>query len=266
MKQFSILSPLWMSFYSKELYREIARSRRGIGLLYLFLLVTLCSLAIAIQFHLGIKKMVSQEFPPIVAQIPSLTIKDGKVATEEARPYRIEDPKNNELIAIIDTTQSEPPTDLGEARIFVTQTEVIVQKSAREKRSFELADIKDFVLTQEKINYWLNALATWGALVAFPFVLIGLFLYRFIQALLFSVVVLIAAKILKVTLAYSAILRLTMIALTPALMINLIFNLLSVEIPFPKLTFIVMVTAYIFFIVNSVKEEPEFSTIDAQPS
>ena len=254
MKDFNIFHSLWMSFYSQRLYQEAARSWRGTGFGYLFLLTAFLGVLPLFKIHAGIQVLVHRDAPPIVAQIPTIKISAGKLSTEEARPYTIEDPRTKKVLAIIDTTKSEPPADLGGAMMFVAQTKMAIKRNEAETRIYDLSKFEGLVLNQERIHRWLKVLASWGAVAFFFLVLLLLFPLRIVHALLFSILTNILAKAHGVTLGYSGLLRLTVIAMTPALCLDALVNLFELGVPFLGLVCFLLVIGFIYFAVASTKQ------------
>ena len=63
MKQFGLLRAIWLSFYSPELYRDVARNWRGFGLLYLTVLLALSWLPTPVQWFSGLRDFATTEAP-----------------------------------------------------------------------------------------------------------------------------------------------------------------------------------------------------------
>ncbi|MEI8064427.1 MAG: hypothetical protein WCH84_10225, partial [Verrucomicrobiota bacterium] len=71
MKKFSVFHPIVFAFFSKELYRGVARNWKGTGFCYLLLLVALSWLPGMLKLHTGINKFATESAPKFVRQIPT---------------------------------------------------------------------------------------------------------------------------------------------------------------------------------------------------
>src|SRR4030095_1761852 len=103
MRRYSIFHPLVLSFFSKSLYRDVAKNWRGTGLLYLLLILALLWIPSIIKGHLGFTSWGDNDAKGLTQQIPATTITNGHASTNVAQPYFIKDPKTGETLALIDT-------------------------------------------------------------------------------------------------------------------------------------------------------------------
>ena len=92
MKRYTIIHPLFMSFFSKSLYKDVARNWKGVNFLYLFLLLALCWIPETIKFQSGLSDFIKNDAPGIVEQIPEITIYQGEVSTDPPGIHSIKDP------------------------------------------------------------------------------------------------------------------------------------------------------------------------------
>ena len=256
MRRYSIFHALPLSFFSGELYRDVARSWRGIGMVYLLLLVALVTLVVVIRIQIGTDRWARGEARGLVEQIPHMVIRHRVVEVDAAMPYTIRDPKTGTPVAIIDTTGQIASLDGQEATVLVTADHIMYRKSAAETRVFQLATVKDFTIDPERADRWLRLLATWAAPVAAVFVFGGLFCLRLVQQLMLAVIGLLAASAVRARLDFSALMRLAAVALTPALLIEPLLDILKVKVPGFALIWIVLALAYLMWAVAANRPGP----------
>src|SRR5512135_2968335 len=104
MKQYTIIHPLYMSFYSKSLYREVAREwSNRFCFLYLLSLIALCWIPGMIRLDSDIAGYIDNDAPKYVRQLPTIKIAGGQASITEPQPYTIKDPDNGDPVMIIDT-------------------------------------------------------------------------------------------------------------------------------------------------------------------
>jgi hypothetical protein len=251
MKKFSIVHPLVFSFFSKELYQAVARDWKGVGFSYLLLLLALVWLPEAVKMHAGVKRFATQEAPKFVRQIPTITISQGEVSIKEPMPYKITDPDSGELVAVIDTTGEINSLDNTKAHLLLTKTKLMGRKNAAETRVYDLTGVEDFVLTQERLNNWLQIGSRWLAVVVYPFAVVFSYIYRILQVLLYAAIGLLFAYWMNVRLSYSTLLRLAAVSVTPAIVVNTVVGLAAQSPPFWALICFAIAMAYLFFAVKA---------------
>ncbi len=258
MKKFSIIHIPPCSFYSKELYRDVGLRWKGVGFLYLLLLLAICWIPGMIVIHKGFSDFVNNEAPAFVEQVPEITITDGEVSIEEPQPYYIKAPDTNDVLAIIDTTgKIEILEDVEDANtiVLLTKTDVIIRESKFETRSYDLSDVEKFALSSDDITNWLQILNKFLAIALYPLAVLGTYVYRIIQALIYAAIGLLFAKLCKVTLPYGALLRLAVVAVTPCIIVGTVLGL--AEVSLPALLYLAGALGYLLFGVKACSQEFE---------
>jgi hypothetical protein len=261
MKQYSIFHPLVLSFFSKSLYRDVAKHWRGTGLLYLLLVLALVWVPTIIKGQLGISSWVDGDSKGITNQIPAITITKGQVSTDVTTPYFIKDPKSGTNIAIIDTTGTYQTLENTDAKLLLTKTKLTTIKNERETQTYDLSGVQSFFVDRTKVEGWLALAKRWFVPVVYPLALLFSFVFRAIQILIYALIGLLFARMLHANLGYLALMRLSAIAITPVLMLNLLFEFVPLHIPRWFLLGIVVALAYLFFAVKvnaDAEDVPEY--------
>jgi hypothetical protein len=256
MKKYSIIHVPVMSFFSNDLYRDVGLHWKGTGFGYLLLLLAVCWIPAMIKVHTGFSNFITDDAPLVVNQVPEITITNGEVSVEEPQPYYIKAPDSNEVLAIIDTTGTITSLQDEDTLCLVTRREVVMRKSDVQTQTFDLSEVEDFVLDGDLIMSWLHALSKFFAIVMYPFALFGSYAYRIIQSLIYAAVGLLFAKWCHTTLSYTALLRLAVVAVTPAIIINTVFGVTGVRLPYAWLLYLLVALAYLFFGVKACSEQP----------
>ncbi|MFQ5771763.1 MAG: DUF1189 family protein, partial [bacterium] len=188
MKKFNILHVPLLSFYSSELYRDVGLNWKGVCFGYLFLLLAICTIPRIFMLHKGLSDFIDNEAPPLVEQVPTITIENGQVHIDEPQPYYIKDPNGNDILAIIDTTGEIQSLQDTEALALLTKTKLIHRQSKLEYRTYDLSQVKEFVLDKERIMGWLNIIKKLLIPALFPCFLLGSYIFRIIQALIYATI------------------------------------------------------------------------------
>ncbi len=253
-KKFSIIHIPVLSFFSKELYIDVGQNWKGVNFLYLLLLLAICLIPTMIKIRVGVSNFVNNETPAIVNQVPEITITDGQVSIKETQPYYIKDPDSDEPLAIIDTTGQIESLEGTDAFILLTGNKVIIKESEFENRTYDLSNVKAFAVDSERITGWLHTVRKFLTVVIYPFALLGSYLFRIVQALIYAAVGLLFASWCLVRLSYATLLRLAVVAMTPCLLAKTIFGIADIHLPYAILISLVITLAYLFFAVKANSE------------
>jgi len=257
MKKFSIMHIPVLSFFSKGLYRDVGLHWKGLNFSYLLLLLAICWIPTMIKIHVCFSNFVNNDAPAVVEQVPEVTITNGEVSISEPQPYYIKDPENGDVLAIIDTTGTVKSLEDPNAMCLVTKNKVMWRQSEFETRTIDLAKVENFVLDSERIMGWLHTASKLIVIAIYPFALLGSYLYRIVQALIYAAVGLLFASWCKVTLSYSALLRLAVVAVTPCVLVKTILGLSGVHLPYAWLIYLLIALWYLFFGVKACSETPQ---------
>jgi hypothetical protein len=133
------------------------------------------------------------------------------------------------------------------------------RQSKVETRTIDMSEskVKNFVLDSERITGWLHTAEKFLIIIIYPFALLGSYLYRIIQALIYAVIGLLFASWCKVTLSYAALLRLAIVSVTPSIIINTILVLAGIYLPYLWLLYLLITLAYLFFGVKASSQTPQ---------
>jgi hypothetical protein len=255
MKKYSIFHIPVLSFFSKELYRDVGLNWKGVNFLYLFLLLAVCLTPATIKMYMVFSNFVDNEAPAFIEQVPEITINDGKVSINEPQPYYIKDPESGDILAIIDTTGQITSLEGTDALCLLTSDKLITKKSKFENRTYDLSKVKKFVVNSERITGWLNILRKFLIVFVYPFALFSSYVFRIAQALICAAIGLLFASWCKVTLSYPTLIRLAVVAMTPSLLVKTIFGIAGLHLPcITSLIFLLMTLAYLYFAVQAISE------------
>jgi hypothetical protein len=256
MKKFSIIHLPVLSFFSKDLYRDVGLHWKRICFGYLFLLLAICWIPSMVKIHTGFAGFVKNDAPTVVDQVPEITITDGQVSINEPQPYFIRVPDSNEIIAVIDTTGTiESPADAN-TFFLLTNNSMIIKKSDFETQTIDLSQIESFTVSGEGIMKLLRITKKYLVIILYPLTLLSSYVYRIIQALIYAAIGLLFASSCKVSLSYGALLRLAVAAMTPCMIIKTVFALAGVAFPCIGILYIMITLAYLYFGVYACSQIP----------
>lgn len=246
-KQYPIFQVPLLCFFSRELYRDVALRWQGVALGYLLLLLALCWIPGVIRIQRSFASFVDHEAPLLIDQIPDVNIVAGQVYVDAPQPYTIRDPETGEALLVIDTTGTITSLEQTEARGLVTARQAIFQKSAIETRSFSFESVERYTLDQQKIYRWLDIAKSWAGPVLYPLCVLGSYAYRIVEALIYAAIGLLLVSLCKGKLPFEALLRLSVVAITPAIIIGTLLDAAAIELPLAGLWFFLLAIGYLLF-------------------
>jgi uncharacterized protein DUF1189 len=250
-RRYRIWHPLFLSFFSRSLYQDVGRRWKGIGFLYLLLILALSWLFVTIHLHRMVSGLATVFSPLLLEQVPTLTITDGVVSIREPQPYTIRYPITEAPLVIIDTTGQTRSLEGTPAQALVTRNQVYVRKSDAETRVYDLSKIRYFAFDRARVERWIGWFRRWFAVGVYPFALAFSYLYRIVQALFYAAIGLGLARLLRVDLRYPALLRLSAVSVTPAMAVDTLRDVTGAWIPHWWLICFLIAMGYLAFAVRA---------------
>ncbi len=242
-----------MTFFSIKFYRDVVLNWKGTCLGYLFLLMVLTWIPFAAKIHIEVNQWVGNDSHEITSQIPDIIIKDGKASTDVPQPLAIVDPQTDQIMAMIDTTgQVTSLADAEGALILVTANEVITKQSGMQSRSFRFDEIDDYTFTSQTAEYWLNLFAKFGPIGLYFMFLFSTYIYRIICVLILAAIGLLFVNHHKLNLSYAALMRLSVMAITPLILVNTIVDLLPFNIYFHGLINLAIAILILHLVIKDI--------------
>jgi hypothetical protein len=249
MKQFRIWQAFALAFYSQALYRDVAQRWRGGTFVYLLLLVVAWWIPIAALLQIEGAALATTYGPKVIDQWPTITITNGQVAADVAMPYVVNDPETGTRLVVIDTTGTTPTLEAAQAPALLTRTELMLREGERGSRAYSLKDVQQLVVDRARLYDWLDIFRVWFVPAASVFVVLFVYIYRIAQALLYALAGMLFARVLRVRLDFAALLRLAVVALTPAMLLDTFLGLVGVAVPGP--VSLAVAVGYLYFGVKA---------------
>ncbi|MBI5075397.1 MAG: DUF1189 family protein [Nitrospirae bacterium] len=252
---YSTIQAIYLSFYSRELYQDIARNWKGLCLPYLLFILMLFWIPESMNIHRTIADFIADEGPGYVEQVPEITIAKGELSIKEEMPYTIYDKKNKTPFAIIDTTGKTASLDNSPAHLLVTRNTLMIRKDDKEVRSLPLTDIGDVIVTRKLIYTWLEVFNNLVIAVLFPLLLIMSYGFHIVQVILLSFLGGNFAKYFNVNLDFRALMRLSAVAFTPPLLLEAVHAILDISYPYSSMISFIIAAGYLYYAVGSNSEK-----------
>jgi len=254
MSRYGYFRTFYMSFYSRDLYRDVAENWGAGVVLYLTLLLAISWLITMIVAHPLFRAGVSQFNQQITPQLPEvITIKKGIVTTPENRPYLIKDAKTQDVIAIIDTSGKYTSLEESHAALLITK-DTYAHTSDSNYHKIEINTIPtnlNLMITRAQVQQFIPKFMDWMLAIAFPFLLIASLLYRLLQSIVYAIFGKIFAAISGQPLMYSTILKLAMVSITPAIVVCTVLQWAHFILPHIGLMYFALAMIYLIFAIRA---------------
>ena len=248
-----------MSSWSGDLYRDIGRNWGGVGLLYLFVLRVVLCIPTVVKIQIGFSNWVDKDAPQVVDKIPRITITKGEVSTTVETPYFIPYPQNwgtqkgedMRYFAVIDLTGKYNSMEGLNTSILLTKKTASLHQSASETRTYDLSGVQSFWLDSDRVKGWLETAKYTLAPTLYVFVVLFSFVYRIVQVAFYAAIGLLVVKWRKAGLGYADLMRLSAVAVTPAVVSNELVDWFGIHVPYWSLICFVIAMGYLLFAVNA---------------
>ncbi|MDH4231823.1 MAG: DUF1189 domain-containing protein [Nitrospirota bacterium] len=254
MRRYNFLDSVYLSFYSKPFYQDVAGNWKGLCFTYLLFILCILWIPGTSRMHSELSDFLSAEAPKYVKQVPTITILHGKASIKEPVPYYINSTEKNTPFAIIDTSGRITSLDKTSAVLLLTDSKLIIKNRPSESRTFDLAEIDNVTIDQKVLREWIDSFDTLFPVILFPFVLLFSFFFHIIQVLVSAGIGTVFAKRLHATLNYKALVRLSAVSLTPAVILQTLHALLDIPFPYRTPISFLISLGYLYYAVASNSE------------
>lgn len=255
----------YMAFFSSQLYLDVIRRWRGLGMFYFFIMLSVMTLPHSVQLMCSLNKVIETKILLPIKSLPPISIRSGEVIFHGAMPYLI---KNNdgEVMSIIDTEGhiNQLPAPLYPlASILITKHNIHVdfrlldllhvEKAKQPERKDVIIGLKsikheDFLAASWLDNYHVTTMKNLLLVVIYPMVVMlnaSLFITILLSMVLFAQLT--ARMLFKVRLTFFESSRLLFVATTPLVALCSALVLFQWVIPGKDLVYIALLTAYFCF-------------------
>lgn len=239
------------SFFSAGLYRDVARRWRGIGFLYLAMVMLLASIPNAIRVQVSFAEFMKHEAPPLIEGFPTLSIHDGEVSIAEPQPYVWHDPtaldpdsraaEVHRVILYVDTRGVFDGLEAREAPIRLSRT-TLEFRTLSPPWTFPVSQIQGIlaefgvdstIIDKAKLNAWLQWWAKRIGWIALGLFMVCGIIGHLLQIAVYALIGRAICPRMGITLSFAALMRLGAVALTPALLLETVLFLSGISIPSP---------------------------------
>ena len=256
-RTFTLFQALYLSFFSRPLYQDIRRNWSGFCLSYFLVILMFFWVPEMMNMNNNISEFIADEAPQYVDQVPIIAISGGKASIRERVPFYIYDKKSNTPVAIIDSSGQITSLDNTPAVVLLTSDSLLVRqdRDAKETRRLSLSDMDDITITPKLIYNWLEVFNNLFVVVLFPFAILLSFISHVVQAFLLALLGSSFAKYFNIQLDFKTLVRLSVVAFTPAIMLETVHAVLNIYYPYSSFFSFLITGGYLFYAVGCNAEK-----------
>lgn len=218
---------------------------------YLLIVLSLNLVPDMVRLHNNVADFLAEEAPKIVSQVPTITISGGVAAIKEPVPYIIKAPRSKLPFAVIDTSEGTIPAAELKAIIVLTKTKLMVNYDTSDMHSVDLSHVQNLIIDRNLINRWIEQFKNYFIFVVFPFALFFTFLYYLVQVLICASIGMLFAKKYNLKLSPRALVRLSVVAFTPPIVLQTVHALLDIEFPYASVISLLLAACYLYFAIGA---------------
>lgn len=246
-RRYDLRHPYWLSFFFKPFYRDVALNWRGLAFVHLLILLALAGVVFIFHFQALATAFINDQAPAILAQVPPITITQGKVQVAVDQPYQIYRNDGRDLFAVIDTTGKITSLRQTDAMLLLTRSRLMARIGSGDSRVIDLRPIEKLYLTRGDIAQWLQTSMRWAPLVLYPLTVFFTYCLRTVQVLIYAAIGMVLAALMKHKIPFGAAASVAVMAMTPVILVDTLAMLLKIELPLWGIGSFIVALAYLFF-------------------
>ena len=246
------LSGILEAFYSRDFYRQVGTQWSvGSAALY-FLLLTVILWAPATYNMFGLNPTLNALFDEktdyrgMLSQLPQMTVTNGVLQIDKASPYAVMDPATKKPFIVFDTNDQLTNIEAFPHGVVVHSRTAQVKYKDGQVSEYYLQPNHNFSVDASSVVRFYDMRWAWIAVVILPLMIFFAWCGGLLFSLAYALIGFIAAKVIGAPLGYKHAFVISLVAMTPALVVNSIFRILG----YPTLDawmMIVLTSAFIVF-------------------
>jgi len=278
MRQYAGWQAPFYSFWSKPFYVDVAKNWGGLAYAYLFVLLCFTWLFLSIKIDMDFSYNADHFMKPIIEQLPVMTIDKGILSIDHVSPYTIKTTTGEALITF-DTSDKPMNPPQAPGIFLVEKNTVIIKASELHKRLKEVnkesgasspydgtpppdqnmdlfSGTDHAIIDQKTVNQSINSLKKLLAIFVFVIALPLGFILCVLQSLIYGLLAMAIASANQINLSYGAAVRLSVVAMTPVILMDSLLKLRHADSIFWGPIAFLITVVYIIVAVRANMDDP----------
>jgi len=265
MREFSGWQALFLSFWSPQLYRDVAKHWKGTGYTYLFLVLCASSILYCVKMQMLANNIFDTIVHRILLQVPDITCKQGEISIDKPSPYTVYAPGHRPFIIfdINDEDFSIQPNMTGSEALRVSKHGVWVKRllpridahsDPYRLQPIETTQDSNFAFTKQSVlNCGITLKTLFGA-ISFLVIVVASFIQAIFVTLVYALAGFMTSRLLGLSLSFTTLIRLASVCLTPVILADSIRRILNRDVPNFELAAALVILGYMIFALYSNRD------------
>ncbi|OGG16686.1 hypothetical protein A3D77_02900 [Candidatus Gottesmanbacteria bacterium RIFCSPHIGHO2_02_FULL_39_11] len=262
---------LYLSATNPSYYRDLLKTKFSFSLKYFFGLSLLLTLISTIVFSLILIPQIKTLEQTLKTQADTfypndlvITLKNGKLSTNRKDPIVVTfpfDTGENRKNLVIDPTASISAMEKYQAGVLINEDSLSLIGENNQIRTYPLSDIENFTLNKSEFSKGVAMVEKFlDALPAFlPGILLVIFVFSisiglFLKILFYSLLTYAVARVQNLHITYGKAFQLTIHAITPIVLLQILEIVFGIQIPIP-LFFQILYVILLVIIIKEIKNK-----------
>lgn len=253
------------AWHSVTLYQEVAVRWTGLNVWYLFLFLFVCWFPWIVKEQSDLNRYSDEWVQPLISELPRFGFTAGKLWVEGEPRRTISDPKTGRPLLLIDTTGQTRALESNSPAVLVTADALIVRTNDDRESRLEFNKIPNSSVSPQEVRSFVEGALPSLVWFSYPALLVGSYLFRLLQVFLLALAGLIICPLLDTELPLPALIRISVVALTPAMTLRALCSILEVGLPFSSVIFSLLTIGYLVFGISVNKLGREKGLRNSRP-
>ena len=250
MKLYNLFHSIWLAFFSPSFYRQVGKQWRGRSFIYILLVLAVVWLFVSYFQTRQLCKMTTQYSALFTSQMPVIHFESGVASTGILTPLYIKWP-NGESFIVIDTKDQIKDFSSVQGTILLHSQEYQI-KLGKNINHYSYINITKNIGPKDWEKLVQGVKQEILLVVFFAVFLLGLILSYAAWALFslaWGLLGWIISAIFRRSLSYWGAYSISLVTLTPAILLWMILNILRVQIPYQWVIYTVILSVYLVYAV-----------------
>ena len=276
MRQYAGWQAPFYSFWSKSFYVDVAKNWGGLAYLYLLVLLCFTWLFMSVKLQIDFSYQIDHSIRPMIPQMPVITVDKGSLSIDKPSPYTVNGVDGKAKITF--DTRDNPIKAADAPGIFLVKKNIIIFKESeldkqlaevregkndssapigRPDQEIDLFSTFDHAVMDQKVdNEFLDTIKKSIFVFVFPIALPCGFCLCVVQSLIYGLFAMAVASANQVSLSYASAVRLSIMAMTPVILLDSLLKLRNLDSIFWGPLALIITIGYIMFAVRSNVSDP----------
>jgi len=263
---------LYLSFYSKNLFIDVGKRWRGLGLGYLMMVLAILAIPFSLMIGVTFNTFFNEQFIEPLLQLPTIYVQKGQASIDKPVPYIIKNSKQ-QVVLIVDTsdTITKFNNEYPHLNILLNKEKmsyriptpqlfksVQPQEAPRIPMTQEYGKNANSVFDGKKLvsEGTFSGLKYTSLLMIYPIVISVLFSFFIVMFPVFALLGQVFGRVFfSFQLTYAQACRLLIVSATPMLLILLTLLPLNIVFPGMGIILIALMATYFSYALTAVKRD-----------